>query len=292
MQKTNTKLVLGTAQFGGRYGISSRKIVNDIQFKKIMDYSKKKKIKQLDTARGYGNCEARLKKNKNIDSFNITTKIFFPKKSNKKPEDYVRFQINRIIKNLNLTKIYCVLIHNPGNFPKRSKYFYALKKLKQEGLIKNIGFSVYETNYLKNIIKKYDFDTVQLPYSIIDRRFEESGCLKILKKKGIKIYARSIFLQGLLLLNYNKIPKKFKRKKRSNAWRSWSDWLKINELSPIDVCLNFVNSNKHIDQIVVGVHNLEHLKKIINFKRKKIHYPKFFPLKNNKILNPLKWNTL
>ena len=292
MRKTNTKLALGTAQFGGRYGISSRQIVNDIQFKKIIAYSKKNKIKQLDTARGYGNCEARLKKNKNIDNFNITTKIFFPKKSNRKPEDYVRFQINRIIKNLNLTKIYCVLIHNPGNFPKRSKYFYALKKLKQEGLIKNIGFSVYETNYLKTIIKKYDFDVVQLPYSIIDRRFEETGCLKILKKRGIKIYARSIFLQGLLLLNYNKIPKKFKRKKRSYAWRSWCDWLKVNELSAIDVCLNFVNSNKHIDQIVVGVHNLEHLKKIINFKRKKIYYPKFFPLKNNKILNPLNWNTL
>jgi len=291
MGKINTKLVLGTAQFGGRYGIlSSRQMVKDIQFKKIIAYSKKNKIKQLDTARNYGNCEVRLKKNKNIDSFNITTKIFIPKKSKRKPEDYIRYQINKIIKNLNLTKIYCVLIHNPGHFPNRSKYFYALKKLKQEGLIKNIGFSVYGTSYLKNIIKNYDFDVVQLPYSIIDRRFEEAGCLKILKKKGIKIYARSIFLKGLLLLSYNKIPKKFKR--TSYVWDLWHDWLKINKLSAIDVCLNFVNSNKYIDKIVVGVHHLKHLKKIINVERKKIHYPIFFPLKNNKILNPLNWNTL
>jgi len=290
MSKINNKLVLGTAQFGGRYGISSRQMVNDIQFKKIIAYSKKNKIKQLDTARNYGNCEARLKKNKNIDSFNITTKIFIPKKSKRKPEDYIRYQINKIIKNLNLTKIYCVLIHNPGHFPNRSKYFYALKKLKQEGLIKNIGFSVYGTSYLKNIIKNYDFDVVQLPYSIIDRRFEEAGCLKILKKKGIKIYARSIFLKGLLLLSYNKIPKKFKR--TSYVWDLWHDWLKINKLSAIDVCLNFVNSNKYIDKIVVGVHHLKHIKKIIDVERKKIHYPIFFPLKNNKILNPLNWNTL
>ena len=291
MGKINTKLVLGTAQFGGRYGIlSSRQMVKDIQFKKIIAYSKKNKIKQLDTARNYGNCEVRLKKNKNIDSFNITTKIFIPKKSKRKPEDYIRYQINKIIKNLNLTKIYCVLIHNPGHFPNRSKYFYALKKLKQEGLIKNIGFSVYGTSYLKNIIKNYDFDVVQLPYSIIDRRFEETGCLKILKKKGIKIYARSIFLQGLLLLSYNKIPKKFKR--TSYVWDLWHDWLKINKLSAIDVCLNFVNSNKYIDKIVVGVHHLKHIKKIIDVERKKIHYPIFFPLKNNKILNPLNWNTL
>ena len=291
MVKINTKLVLGTAQFGGRYGIlSSRQIVKDIQFKKIIAYSKKNKIRQLDTARSYGNCEVRLKKNKNIDNFNITTKIFIPKKNKRKPEDYIRFQINKIIKNLNLKKIYCVLIHNPGYFPNRRKYFYALKKLKQEGLIKNIGFSVYETSYLKNIIKNYDFDVVQLPYSIIDRRFEESGCLKILKKKGIKIYARSIFLQGLLLLSYNKIPKKFKR--NSYVWDLWHDWLKKNKLTAIDVCLNFVSSNKYIDKIIVGVHHLKQLKKIINFERKKINYPKFFPLKNEKILNPLNWNTL
>ena len=290
MRKTNTKLVLGTAQFGGYYGISSRQMVNDIQFKKIIAYSKKNKIKELDTARNYGNCEARLKKNKNIDSFNITTKIFFPKKSNRKPEDYVRFQINRIIKNLNLTKIYCVLIHNPGHFAKRRKYFYALKKLKQEGLIKNIGFSVYETNYLKNIIKNYDFDVVQIPYNVFDRRFEDENCIILLKKKGIKIYVRSIFLQGMLLLNYDEIPKKFK--KHSHVWKLWCDWLKINKLSAMEVCLNFVNSNKKIDKIIIGVHNINQLKEILNYRRKKIQIPTFFSLKNNKILNPLNWKIL
>jgi len=289
MKKINNKIVLGTAQFGGRYGVAKKK-VNDIQFKKIITFSKKNNIKELDTARNYGNCEKRLKKSKNIDAFKITTKIFFPKISNKKPEDYVRFQINKIIKNLNVKKIYCVLIHNPTHFSNRRKYFDALKKLKQEGLIKNIGFSVYDTKNLKNIIKNYKFDIIQLPYSIIDRRFENEGYLKILKRKGIKIYARSIFLQGLLLSQYNQIPNKFIR--NSYAWNLWHYWLKVNKLSPIDVCLNFVNSNKYIDKIILGVHQIDQLKEIINFKRKKIEYPMFFPLERENALNPLRWNTL
>ena len=36
-------------------------MVKDIKFKEIITYSIKKKIKQLDTARNYGNCEKRLK---------------------------------------------------------------------------------------------------------------------------------------------------------------------------------------------------------------------------------------
>ena len=73
---------------------------------------------------------------------------------------------------------------------------------------------------------------------------------------------RSVFLQGLLLSDYNNIPKKFK--KFGTEWKSWDKWLKYNNIPPIDVCLNFVMLNKKIDKIVIGVHNLNQLKQIIN----------------------------
>ena len=40
---------------------------------------------------------------------------------------------------------------------------------------------------------------IQFPISIFDQRFIQDGTLKFLKSKGIKLFARSIFLQGLLL---------------------------------------------------------------------------------------------
>ena len=43
----------------------------------------------------------------------------------------------------------------------------------------------------------YDFDVIQCPYNILDRRIISSGWYDKLKK-GIEIHVRSIFLQGLL----------------------------------------------------------------------------------------------
>tara|TARA_Y100000310_G_C20190750_1_gene582383 strand:+ start:464 stop:610 length:147 start_codon:yes stop_codon:yes gene_type:complete len=41
----NSKFVLGTAQFGGFYGTGdNRKIVNNVEFEKIINYSIKKKL--------------------------------------------------------------------------------------------------------------------------------------------------------------------------------------------------------------------------------------------------------
>ena len=53
----------------------------------------------------------------------------------------------------------------------------------------------------------YDFDVIQCPYNILDRRIISSGWYDKLKKKGIEIHVRSIFLQGLLVN-----PSAFKKK--------------------------------------------------------------------------------
>ena len=52
--------------------------------------------------------------------------------------------------------------------------------------------------------------------------------------------------------------------------------LKYNNISPIDVRLNFVMLNTKIDKIVVGVHNLDQLKQIAGFKKKN-YLSKIFP---------------
>ena len=291
-KKKGNKFVLGTAQFGGGYGPRKKnEIVTNSEFNKIVSFIKKKKINFLDTARNYGSCERRLSF-KNLKKFNVITKILIPYNSTEKPETWIRSQVKEILKNLNLKKIYGVLFHNSNFFldKKKSKYFIALKKLKEEGLIKKIGFSVYEPKELKYLMKYYNMDIVQLPYSIADRRFDEQNCFKLMKKKNIEIYVRSVFLQGLLLCNYSNIPKKFK--KYENKWKSWSEWLKHNNISPIDACLNFVMLNKNIDKIVVGVHNLNQLKQIASFKKKKIIYPKFFPIKNKNIIDPRTWKVI
>ena len=42
-------------------------------------------------------------------------------------------------------------------------------------LVKNIGFSVYNPSELTILIKRYNFDVVQAPFNIFDRRILKSG---------------------------------------------------------------------------------------------------------------------
>ena len=69
---------------------------------------------------------------------------------------------------------------------------------KRDGIIENIGVSIYQSHDLKNIPLE-NIDIVQLPISIFDQRLIENGLIQNLIDKGIIIHARSIFLQGLLL---------------------------------------------------------------------------------------------
>ena len=65
-------------------------------------------------------------------------------------------------------------------------------------MIENIGCSIYTPQKVKHVLNDYDFDIIQCPYNIFDKRLVRSGLLKMIEKK-IKLHLRSIFLQGLLL---------------------------------------------------------------------------------------------
>ena len=61
------------------------------------------------------------------------------------------------------------------------------------------------------------------------------------------------------------------------------------QVSNLSGCLNFVQNNKYIDQILIGVDNIKQLKEITNVKtNKKIKYPNICS-KNEKLINPSKW---
>ena len=122
---------------------------------------------------------------------------------------------------------------------------------------------------------------------MIDRRLEEKKLLQYLNSNKIEIHVRSIFLQGLLISHYSKLPKKFLRWKKN--FKKFNDWMSYYRLSNLNGCLNFVENNKYIDKILIGVDNVNQLKEIISFKREEnIKFPKIF-IKDKKLINPSKW---
>ena len=97
--------------------------------------------------------------------------------------------------------------------------------------------------------------------SIFDRRIISSGWLDRLSGQGVEVHARSVFLQGLLLMAASDRPKKFDH--WSDLWGRYHQWVDDSGMSQLEVCLGYVMSIPGIQQIVVGVNGLSHIKEII-----------------------------
>ena len=284
------KIVIGTANFGKKYGnFTQKEKVKSNEIKNIFNYLNKNKINFLDTAYDYQN-ENELE-NLKISKWNLITKIHY---RNLKRENYI---IN-LKKKLGFKKYYGILIHikntNEILNKKNIELFNFLKYLKKKGVTKKIGFSIYEPDHVKLLLKNFKFNLIQCPINILDTRLIKNGYLKKLKNKNIEIHARSIFLQGLLLSNLNKIPKKFSLWKKISY--GWENYLIKKNISKLEYCLDFINNVPEVDKIVVGLNNLNQLKETLNIlkkiknKNKKIINFKFIYKNSTKLIDPRKWN--
>jgi len=174
---------------------------------------------------------------------------------------YLKNTILNSLKFYNKSELYGVLIHNYNK-----DYNITLKqlnKLKQEGLISKIGISLYNISDIYHILNDdINIDIVQCPFNVFDRRINNNKILKDLKSKNIEIHIRSIFLQGLLLMNSyireNKLKIKFKN------LILWDNFLKNNNIDSFFGCMSFIKSYNFYDKIILGIENYTQLLKIID----------------------------
>ena len=287
------KLIIGTANFGLNYGQGIlKKKVDTEEIKKIILFCKKKKINFLDTAFSYKN--ERYLKSQKLNKWNIITKISIKNFKNEKNIDKkINLLINKTINIFKVKNLYGVLFHDIKEIEKKSgkKFYSILEKLKKDKKIKKIGVSVYNPKDIDKILKNYKFDIIQCPLSIFDRRFINTGYLKKMKKKGIEVHIRSIFLQGLLLMQHKLMPKKFNR--WNKIWNKWSAWNIKNKTTKLETCVNFINQIANIDKVVVGITNKKQLQDILKYfkERKKNNYSLQF-CKDINLLDPRKWDKI
>ena len=269
---TMKKIVIGTANFGMDYGIgNNQKKLLDSDILEIINTAKKIGIDTIDTAISYGNSLNRLG-GFGVENFKIITK--FPKIPDDKKNQTTWFneQIEGTLKKLGINNLEAVLLHYPKDIIENnnSELIHFLLNLKNEGVIKKIGVSIYEKNELEEILKIFKPEIIQCPINLFDNRLLEKNYLEKISKKGIEIHIRSIFLQGLLLFKREEMPKEFL--KYYNIWEEWYNWLKIMKLNPLEACIRYTNSLKSVDKIVVGINSAHHLKQITKYMRKpKLH---------------------
>jgi aryl-alcohol dehydrogenase-like predicted oxidoreductase len=211
-----SKICIGTAQLSDPYyGFlnKKKKSLPIKDFKKILKFAIKKKISYIDTALSYNRVDNKLSKFKKLNrKFKFITKIpknFFLEQQ---PElTYTKLLIESKTR-LGINKFYAVLLHDPKDLNSeqilRLRVF--LESLKKNKITKKIGISIYSLKDFKLIKKYFTPELIQANFNFFDREFDNKSFIKYLKKNNILFFARSIFLQGVLLQD-QKLPNFFKK---------------------------------------------------------------------------------
>ncbi|WP_440655410.1 aldo/keto reductase [Candidatus Pelagibacter sp. HIMB1506] len=247
-------IILGTAQLMDGYGLAKKKLYKK-DLTEILNLAKKKKCNFLDTAIAYKDVDKTLSK-LNLKKFNILTKV--------KKLDYINTvkEVKKSKKLIGISKFHTIFLHDEKELlsKKKNKNYKILKKLKLLNLTKFIGLSAYSKKNTIEIIKNFKIDALQLPLNLFDRRFIDKEFLEMVKVKKIKLYFRSIFLQGALI--DKKLYKREEKLNRNKYFKNYFKWLKENKKNPIEITMNFLNQ-VGIKKVIVGVSSKSEYKEII-----------------------------
>ncbi|MES2400002.1 MAG: aldo/keto reductase [Pseudomonadota bacterium] len=283
------KLALGTAQFGLAYGIASpQPQIAYAESKAIIDYATGQGMTVLDTAMGYGESEARLGEI-GVQGWKVISKI--PEvPAGQNATTWITGAVKSSLEKLKIASLYGLLLHRPAQLlgDRGPEIHAALQCLKADGLVEKTGVSIYQPSELEGVFSVGEVDLVQSPLSVLDRRLITSGWLDRLADRGVEVHARSVFLQGLLLMSADQRPAKFDR--WSGLWASYHEWVTATGLSQLQACLAYVSAIPQVRQVVVGVNGLSHIKEILQAQANRA--PSWSPdlaTDDEELLNPLAW---
>ncbi len=260
------EITLGTAQLGLNYGISNvQGKPNYEKALKILEYAWENGINSFDTAPDYGNSEEILGKFiflKKVEDITIISKLpVIPKDLNLNFDSlflWIKSHVNNSLNSLNLHKIPIYMVHHaPDLLLKDGLLVECLNHIKDEGLIDNLGISIYNPMDVVNALEFSSFKFIQVPINLFDHRLIKLGLLKKLKKKGYTILARSIFLQGLFFLSPNNLPKKvLSAKKHLIKLRNYIEDIGIDIAK---LAILFVRTFAEIKSLIIGIESIEQL---------------------------------
>ena len=297
------ELILGTVQLGLDYGINNKlgKPTSQNSFK-ILDYAYNNGISLLDTASAYGESESIIGNyiNDTGNEFQIATKL----SSFDDSVSIFEFIDNQLTSSLSaLYKKYIdfYLIHDFSDLVENEELLNILKEFKNKKKICNIGVSLYEPKELEYLLLNYseDIDFVQIPFNILDSRWVKNDLFKKTKNHNIKIFVRSVFLQGLVFLD-DKSAMDDIHSSLSDYIYFISDLANKKNVSISRLAIDYIKSFDEVDGILVGCETVDQLKDNINQfnikssinefdKQEIIRFTNDIP---EKIIDPRKWKLI
>ncbi len=256
------RLVLGTAQLGMPYGIANKSGQPDAsQARAIVEAAWEAGIRTFDTARAYGESELvlgrALAELKVAQEARIVTKVTVPLD----PSDRgaLRKVVAESLDRLGVPRVHGLLWHSEQALDVLNEALLAgMADIVREGMATHWGVSVYTPARALQAIETGVFDLLQVPANFLDRRFAEAGVFERAREKDIRIHVRSVFLQGLLLLDPETIPESMNF--ASPVLQSLKNFSDEIGLTRREIALQYVKARFPYASVIIGTETAQQVR--------------------------------
>jgi spore coat polysaccharide biosynthesis protein SpsF (cytidylyltransferase family)/aryl-alcohol dehydrogenase-like predicted oxidoreductase len=266
-------ITLGTAQLGFDYGIANRfGCPGDEEASHIFSSALLAGVTHLDTARAYGNAEARigqLEPRNVVDRFRVITKLC---PLTDMPGDTTAREISCAVdasvfgscRDLHRYRIDAIMFHRSSDMLHwRGAALSRLVTHIENGVIGEIGASVYSPEEAIRCLSEKCITHLQMPFNLLDSRWLDPDFQHALNARpDVKVHVRSVFLQGLLL----------------NSPKIWPEWVSnaaglvdrleslrkaLNRKNKADLCIAYVRAFPWVTSLVIGVERTTQVDEIL-----------------------------
>jgi spore coat polysaccharide biosynthesis protein SpsF len=302
------ELTLGTAQLGMKYGVANRtgqppREVATAIVRGAIAHG----VTTIDTARGYGDSEEVLREALSgawRSRVEIITKLdplasLAADADASSVEAAVDASVRRSCLALGTTELTSLLLHR---WQHRGEWggsaWRRLLDLREQGIIGSLGVSVYDPKEALQALEDPDIQHLQIPFNVLDHRWRSSGIDQLLAgRRDVTVYARSVFLQGVLLGNSSGWPRVGGYDPRCYVGSLRNLAKRFERRNVADLCVAYVRAQDWLCSLVVGCETSTQLRENLDLFR----LPVLTPDQCNELeralfrapealLNPSRWN--
>lgn len=277
-KQPSTKLVIGGAQLGLNYGITNKTgQPSDNESSNILKTAINNGSQYVDTAKAYGNSEeiiGKILSNGWESRLHVITKLSplseCPENATSHTIDaYVEASIYQSCINLKRQSLDVLMLHRISHIDEwNGQVWKRLIQFQESKVINILGASVQSPQELEQALKEPLIEFIQLPFNILDNRWETSiqKIEKVKTEQNLTIHIRSSLLQGILCSE----NLKYWENANIKDAKPIIEWLsqltkKHNYSNVVDLCLAYVRSQPWVDGVVVGMETLSQLNQNIQY---------------------------
>jgi aryl-alcohol dehydrogenase-like predicted oxidoreductase len=193
-----------------QYGVANKSGQPDfITAESIVATAWENGVREFDTAQAYGESEKVL--GQALHSLGISNDARIISKihpeTNHNRTESLRRAVERSLSNLKVPKLFALFLHKEELLNLWDHGLGdRLRAMEEDGLVEQLGISVYSPELALTALRSDGLSMIQIPSNLLDRRFEEAGVFSESERQGKPVYVRSIFLQGLLLMDPGRLP--------------------------------------------------------------------------------------